>query len=46
MRRRVFIRLGKGDVSPDADATDITIDMIDAFGTLDRGMNQLLERLF
>ncbi len=46
MRRRIFIRLGKTDVTPTAGAVDITIDMIDNFGTLDRGMNQLLERLF
>lgn len=46
MRRRVFIRLGKYDVCPDADLADITINMIDEFGTLDRGMNLLLERLF
>lgn len=46
MRRSVFIRLGKEDAAPRAGAADIVIDMIDAFGTLDRGMNQLLERLF
>lgn len=46
MRRCVFIRLGKEDAAPRAGAADIVIDMIDAFGTLDRGMNQLLERLF
>lgn len=45
MRRGVFIRLGKNDLMPDEGAADIVIDMIDNFGTLDRGMNQLLERL-
>lgn len=46
MIRKIFIRLGKTDIEPAAGTTDITIDMIDSFGTLDRGMNQLLERLF
>ncbi|MGJ8671039.1 MAG: Qat anti-phage system QueC-like protein QatC, partial [Oceanococcus sp.] len=46
MRRKIFIRLGKTDIAPVAGTADITIDMIDNFGTLDRGMNQILERLF
>jgi len=46
MKRNIFIRLGKTDVNPAAGTDDITIDMIDNFGSLDRGMNQLLERLF
>lgn len=46
MRRNIFIRMGKTDVSPATGAADITIDMVDNFNTLDRGMNQLLERLF
>lgn len=46
MKRRIFIRLGKTDIEPAADLADITIDMIDNFGALDRGMNQILERLF
>lgn len=46
MRRNIFIRLGNTDIEPAAGTADITIDMIDNFGTLDRGMNQLLERLF
>lgn len=45
MRRGIFIRLGKDDAAPLAGASDITIDMIDASGTLDRGLTQLLERL-
>lgn len=46
MRRNIFIRMGKSDVFPAAGAADISIDMIDNFNTLDRGMNQLLEKLF
>lgn len=46
MRRHLFIRLGTTDIVPAPGTADITIDMIDNFQTLDRGMNQLLERLF
>lgn len=46
MRRNVFVRLGKKDKKPAQGAADITIDMIDSFGDLDRGLGQLLERLF
>jgi len=46
MKRRIFIRLGKEDIVPAKGMADIVIDMIDNFGLLDRGMNQLLEKLF
>mgnify|MGYP003642410338 CR=1 FL=1 len=45
MRRNIFIRLGSADIEPPAGTADIIIDMFDNFGALDRGMNQLLDRL-
>ena len=46
MRRNIFVRLGRGDVTSAEGAADIIIDMIDNFGDLDRGLGQLLDRLF
>ncbi|SEJ81537.1 hypothetical protein MAA5396_03406 [Marinovum algicola] len=46
MRRNVFVRLGRGDVTSAEGAADIIIDMVDNFGDLDRGLGQLLDRLF
>lgn len=46
MKRKIFVRLGRDDVDPADDAADITINMIDNFGDLDRGLGQLLDRLF
>lgn len=46
MRRKIFVRLGHQDDEPAQDTADIIIDMIDSFGDLDRGLGQLLERLF
>lgn len=46
MRRNIFVRLGHQDDEPAQDTADIIIDMIDSFGDLDRGLGQLLERLF
>lgn len=46
MKRKIFVRLGREDVVPAAGTGDITIDMIDNFGDLDRGLGQLLDRLF
>lgn len=46
MRRNVFVRLGCDDEESTQGAADITVDMIDSFGDLDRGLGQLLDRLF
>jgi 23S rRNA maturation mini-RNase III len=46
MRRNIFVRLGHQDDEPAQDTADIIIDMIDSFGDLDRGLGQLLDRLF
>lgn len=46
MKKNIFIRMGNTDVAPAIGEADISIDMIDNFNTLDRGMNRLLERLF
>ena len=46
MRHNIFVRLGHQDDEPAQDTADIIIDMIDSFGDLDRGLGQLLERLF
>ncbi|MGX0978752.1 7-cyano-7-deazaguanine synthase in queuosine biosynthesis [Roseovarius sp. MBR-51] len=46
MRRNVFVRLGCDDEESTQGAADITVDMIDSFGDLDRGLGQLLDQLF
>ena len=46
MKRNLFVRLGRDDEKPDEGSADIVIDMIDNFGDLDRGLGQLLDRLF
>ncbi|MEC7760872.1 MAG: Qat anti-phage system QueC-like protein QatC [Pseudomonadota bacterium] len=46
MRRSIFVRLGGKDEEPAEGTADITIDMVDNFGDLDRGLGQLLDRLF
>lgn len=46
MKRNIFVRLRRNDVKPAGGAADITVDMIDNFGDLDRGLGQLLDRLF